>query len=177
MSLIKTIPSIFLALCVVALSFTPAGNAGATTPAAPVKKQDMPEYFTFSAPETDLPLRLKLTPFLKSQIVHLNAEVGSVTVDEMTEHVTAVVYDKTSVALFPKSPGAAHITVFGKNGLPIMARYAIVLAPAEKYVRVRQRCKKETDVSCKNTYVYYCPNLCYKTHLVGFTDQSRLTQK
>lgn len=139
----------------------------------PALTATMPEHTLFSAPETHLPLRLRPG---KAQVVRLDSEVGDVTVDDMPKNITAVVYEKTSIALVPHNPGAAHFTVFGKDGKPLMARYVVIAENAQKYARIHQTCRKETDVDCEKTYVYYCPNLCYKTHIVGAAEHSPATK-
>ena len=135
---------------------------------------DMPEYAIFSAPETHMPVRLRLG---KPQIVHLDAAVGDVTVDGLPQNVTAVAYGEKSIVLIPHNLGAAHITILGKNGEPLMARYAIVVAvAADKYVRIHQTCKKTTGADCEKKHVYYCPNLCYETRLVNSTTGQAATK-
>jgi hypothetical protein len=160
---IKTITAAFLALTGLLLVCLCVERAGAS-PAEIAGGMAMPEYTLFSAPETHLPLHLKPG---KPQIVHLDTEVTDVTVDDKPSQVAAVVYSKTSIALFPRDAGAAHITARGKDGTPVMARYVVISPPAEKYVRLHHTCRKENDAACENTYVYYCPNLCYRTRIVA----------
>jgi hypothetical protein len=178
--LIKKNPALFLVPLAVLLAYLCIDYAGATSiapPPAAATATAMPEYTILSAPETDIPLRLKISAFKKPQMVHLDSEVGEVAVDGMPIHVTAVKYDGKSIALFPRSPGVSHITVFGKNGAPIMARYVIVADPAKKYIRLRLTCKKETDAGCRKSAVYFCPNLCYETRLVGAAAYQLATSK
>jgi hypothetical protein len=48
-----------------------------------------------------------------------------------------------------------------------MARYVVIGDPLKKYIRLHQVCKSGQDPSCDKTRVYFCPNLCYETRLVG----------
>lgn len=163
-SLRKTL-AVLSALSVISFAFYYAGSAASASP-PPQAEKAIPEHTLFIAEETDTPLRLKPR---KPIVVRLDKEVSKVTVDDKPAHVTAVVYDRTSIALIPKGAGAAHITVYGKNGDPIMARYVIIADPAEKYIRLRQTCRKGGGISCERERVYYCPNLCYETRLVEAT--------
>jgi Flp pilus assembly secretin CpaC len=148
------------------LLVSPAPAAPTSPRAAPTitAEKDIPKYTLFSAPETDLPIRLRPK---KPQVVHLNSEVGDVKVDDMPSNVSAIIYGKNSVVLFAHNIGGAHFTVFGKDGSPLMARYVIVSNPGEKYARILLACKNAGDIDCDKTHVYYCPNLCYKTRIVS----------
>jgi len=136
---------------------------------------NIPEHTLHSAPETDLPIRLKLSK--KPQFLHLNADVRDVTVDEdgKPAHISAVRYDSRSIALLGRSKGAAHITVFGKNGAPIMSRYVIVADPTDKYIRMHLTCKKGDPTPCDKTRIYFCPNFCYETQVIRTTSNQPLS--
>jgi hypothetical protein len=125
---------------------------------------DMPAFTVFSAPETHIPIRLRPG---KPQVVHLEAEAGDVTVDDMPGNVSAVIYGPKSIVLFPRAAGGAHFTVLGKNGETLMARYVVINGPPQKYFRLRQVCREGAAAGCAKDRVYYCPNLCYETTLVG----------
>lgn len=155
-SLIKIIP-------LAVLTFFFSSPAGAVTyPASP---SDMPEYTLLSAPETALPVRVKPG---KPETIHLDEDAARVIVDQKPKNMSAIIYDSRSIVLFPhKTAGGAHFTVFGKDGKPIMARYAVIDNPGKKYIRLHQVCGTGHDSSCQKTNVYFCPNFCYETKLVG----------
>jgi hypothetical protein len=134
--------------------------------AAPATVTKMPEHTVFLAPETHTPIRVKPR---KPQVVHLDADIGRTVVDDKPGSVSIITYGSRSVVLFPHSKqDTAHITIFGKDGKPLMARYVVIEDPNNKYIRMHQVCKKgQDDAECKKTNIYYCPNLCYKTQLVG----------
>jgi Flp pilus assembly secretin CpaC len=141
------------------------GSAQAEVVTFPASLADMPEYTLLSAPETALPIRIKPG---KPETVHLTEEVGRVVVNDKPENISAIIYDERSIVLFPhKAAGGAHFTVFGKDGKTLMSRYALVGAPDKKYVRMHKICKAGSEFSCQKTTVYYCPNFCYETQLVG----------
>lgn len=127
----------------------------------------MPEYTVIAAPETATPFRVKPG---KPQIMPLEADGFRAVVTGGAGNLSAIMRDKRSVILFPRAtPGAAHVTVFGANGRPVMARYVVISAPEEKYVRLRQAesaaCGK--DDACGRSTVYFCPNLCYQAALAA----------
>ena len=59
-----------------------------------------------------------------------------------------------------------------QSAMASMARYVVIEDPAEKYIRIRQICKEGQSVNCEKSRVYYCPNLCYETKLVGVLAES-----
>jgi hypothetical protein len=130
----------------------PAIAAAADKPL--LSAEDMPVHAVAAAPETHVPFRLKPG---KYQTVTLDAEAGDITTDDHPEIVTGVPYGHNQVALYPHKPGAAHITIRDKRGAPIMSRYVVVADPEVKYIRLAKGDK---------TSVYYCPNMCYETHIV-----------
>lgn len=147
--------------------FGPLHAQAVTYPASP---SAMPEYTLLSAPQTSLPVRIKPG---KPETVHLDADAGRVIVDDKPKNISATIYDSRSIVLFPhNTTGGAHFTVFGKDGKPIMARYAIINDPEKKYIRLHQVCKTGHDSACDRTDVYFCPNFCYQTHLVGAAAQT-----
>lgn len=155
---ISVLSGILLAvLCISHVSAAPPASVSAAIP-------DIPEHAVFTAEETHIPLRLKPR---KPQVVHLDAEVGDVTVDDLPENVSAVIYHEKSIALIPRNPGAAHITVFGKSGNILMSRYIVIAEPEQKYIRLRKTCRNKTVATCEKTHLYYCPNYCYETRLIG----------
>ena len=166
MPLIKKNQAVLSALSGVFLMFILMGHACAAAPALySAAVSDMPEHTLSFAPQTELPIHVKPG---KPQVVHLDADVGRVTVDDMPAHVSAVIYDSRSIILFPHSASAgAHITVFGKDGKPFMARYVVIDDPDKKYIRINQVCKNGHDAACEKTSIYYCPNLCYETRLIS----------
>ena len=168
--LIKIIPTV-LPLVLLAL-FCPGRASAVTYSASPT---DMPEYTLLSAPETGLPVRIKPG---KPEIIHLKEDAGRVAIDDGPKNISAVIYDNRSIVLFPHSVnGGAHFTVFGRNGKPFMARYAVIGNPDKKYIRVHQACKTGHDPSCENDSVYFCPNLCYETQLIGAAAAQTATSK
>ena len=100
------------ALCCAALlavGRAPAAPASDTAFPAP-----MPEHEVAAAPEMQLPLRVKPG---KYQVVRLGVPIGDIHVDAAPAHITAVKYDKTSVALFPHGTGGvSHVTVKDASG-------------------------------------------------------------
>lgn len=162
---LSTLGLLALGLCLI--FFFSLSEAHGEAPPASLADIRIPQYTLAAAPETHLPVRVKPR---KSQVVHLDFDVGHVTIGEGRENVAAVPYTKTSVALVPAKAGVAHMTVFDKNGKARMSRYIVVSEPAEKYVRILQTCRKgQGDATCASPApsTYYCPNLCYKTRLVG----------
>lgn len=123
-----------------------------------------PQHQINLANETDLPLRLKPG---KYQVVPINAEFGSATVDDGAAKLTIVPYSKNSVAFYPHGEGAAHAVIYGKDGKVIMARYVVIADPSKQYIRLRENCKKPGDANCGRTLVYYCPNFCYETRVIN----------
>ncbi len=161
---IKSVPHIlpfFLSALLVCFC---AGIGHSAEGGAPAQAVDMPEFTIAAATETHAPVRLRPG---KPQIIRLDARIGSVAVEGMSERVTAVGYDEKSVALVPRNIGVSHLTVFDKDGAPLMARYVVVAEAPTKYIRIRQTCKKAGVANCEKIQVYYCPNLCYETRIVG----------
>ncbi len=126
-----------------------------------------PQYQVYSAPETDLPIHIKPG---KYQTVPIPEELGTAVVDDGASKITAVPYANKQVALYPHGEGAAHVTLYGKNGKVLMARYVVVATPEVKYIRLHRICKKGQTGQCEKTDVYYCPNLCYESRVINPQD-------
>jgi hypothetical protein len=151
-------------IAVALLSFGRDPYTAAAEP-APVPESDVREYMALPAAETHPPLRLRPR---KPQLVRLPREAGNIKVQEMSGRISAVSYGDKSIAIVPSNAGSAHITVTDSKGAVVMARYIIVVDdPAQKYIRIRQTCGQTPSEGCEKARVYYCPNLCYETHVVG----------
>jgi len=160
---------------VIGLAFGFACAAGASTAVSSANTDDMPEYTFQSASETALPVHIKPG---KPQTVHVDRDVGHVTIDGPRKNVSAFIYDSRSVILFPHgSSGGAHFTIYGKDGKPFMERYAVIGDPEKKYIRLHQTCANGSkDPSCEKTAIYFCPNLCYETRMVSAAPQPVIPQ-
>lgn len=153
---------LFLAAVLVAL-LSLDGPAGAQVKTA-FDLGATPEHKVEAAAETHLPIRLKPG---KYQVVELSGEFGHATVDDTPANVTVVPYSHNSAALYPKGEGASHVTIYGKDGAVLMARYVMVAAPEQRYIRLHEVCRPGTGPACDKTIVYYCPNFCYETHVIS----------
>lgn len=131
---------------------------GATTTTS-----DMPEVTLKPATDTHQPIRLKPS---KPHLIKLEYDIGDVTVDDQPQDLAAFAYDARTLALFPKQKsGGAHVVVLGKGGEKLMSRYVFISEPGQKYIRVRE--PAASDAQANLDRVYFCPNLCYETHLVA----------
>jgi hypothetical protein len=125
--------------------------------------QGVPEHTVSAGAETDLPLRLRPRKYL---VIDLKEPVGHAEVDNPGK-VTVVPYGFRSVAVYPHEEGAAHFTIYGRDGKVLMARYAVVATIEKKYVRLHQICKGTSGPGCGRTVTYYCPNFCYQTRVAA----------
>lgn len=119
----------------------------------------MHEYAIPPGAETHQPLRVKNG---KPALMQVEFDIGSVTVD--AGKAVAFANGPRTVAVFPKSLGASHMVVRDKSGQVVMARYVFAVDPAKKYVKLKQACANDAKASCQR--IYFCPNLCYQTHIV-----------
>jgi Flp pilus assembly secretin CpaC len=131
---------------------------------------NVPEHTVTAGPETDLPLRLRPKKYL---VLDLKQEFGHAAVNN-PENVTVVPYGPRSVAVYPHKEGAAHITIYGRSGEVLVARYVVVATIEKKYVKLRETCKEGPN--CARTVTYYCPNLCYQTRVAMSPAGSRIPQ-
>ena len=113
--------------------------------------------------QTTYPM-LRLSPD-KPEIIRLDADARSVLVGNPA-HLNAVLDNTRTIVLVPRDPGATYFTVIGHDGSVIMERYVIVAGPAHKYIRIRRACPPGAT-GCNATSVYYCPDLCYETEIMG----------
>lgn len=128
--------------------------------AGAVGASDMHEYAIVAAAETHQPLRVKNG---KPVLMQTEADIGSVTVD--AGKAVAFAQGPKTVAVFPKGLGASHVVVRDKEGQVAMARYVFSVDPAKKYVKLKQPCADNAGAACER--IYFCPNLCYQTHIVA----------
>ncbi|HTK84447.1 MAG TPA: pilus assembly protein N-terminal domain-containing protein [Patescibacteria group bacterium] len=152
----------FMALSAAMLLCMPAARAADTPADMTDDAANAPEY-DMQGEETHPPIRL--TPD-KPQIVNLDTDASSVIVGNPA-HLNAIMDTTRSLVLVPRDPGATHLTVMGQNGKPIMERYVIVGAPAQKYIRIRRDCTGVPGSSCEPESVYYCPDMCHETGILA----------
>ena len=91
----------------------------------------------------------------KSEIVHLDAEIGSIIVGNPLP-ASVLMDTEKSLIVVPKTTGVTHVTVLGKNGLVLMDRHIIVDAPKPDYVRIRTTCIGK-EKGCTPNRSFYCP--------------------
>lgn len=91
----------------------------------------------------------------KSEIVHLDAEIGSIIVGNPLP-ASVLMDTEKSLIVVPKTTGVTHVTVLGKNGLVLMDRHIIVDAPKPNYVRIRTTCIGK-EKGCTPNRSFYCP--------------------
>ena len=152
------------------LATAPAPAAAPVFPApASTEAATAPEYQVDPTKETHPMIRLSPD---KPQIVHLDAPARSVLVGNPA-HLNVVMDNTTTLVLVPRDPGATHFTVIGRDGKIVMQRYVIVAGPADKYIRIRRSCANAgANANCAKTSVYYCPDMCYETEIMGSADNS-----
>jgi hypothetical protein len=134
--------------------------------------QNVPEHTVTAGAETDLPLRLRPRKYL---VLDLKEPFGRAEVDNPSK-VTVVPYGFRSVAVYPHQEGAAHITIYGRSGKVLMARYAVVASIEKRYVRLHEVCKDASSQNCGRTITYYCPNFCYQTRIAAAPGENRPVQ-
>lgn len=113
----------------------------------------------FPGEETHPPLRL--TPD-KSEILVMGENVGRVIIGNET-HLNILMDTTKRLVIVPRVPGATYFTLLGENGKVLMQRYAIIAAPEEKYVRIRQPCTGKGQ--CMPLRMFYCPDMCHEISL------------
>lgn len=110
---------------------------------------------------------LSLTPD-KSELVHLDREAGTIIVGN-PEHLSVLLEGTQNLVLVGKEPGATYFSVLDDEGKVIMQRHVLVAAPREHYIRVRRSCAGSSDENCRETSVFYCPDMCHKVSVSGET--------
>lgn len=118
--------------------------------------------------ETTHPI-IRLTPD-KSELIRLDAPATSIIVGNPA-HVNVIADSSKTLVIVPRLPGATHFTVLGKSGQVIMQRHIIVASPKQDYLRVKRTCSEDSD-TCKNTSVFYCPDMCHEIHVEGQTKEA-----
>ena len=113
-----------------------------------------------SAEETHPPLRL--TPD-RSEILNMDENVERVIIGN-EEHLNILMDTQKRLILVPRIPGATFFTLLGANGKVLMQRHAIIAAPEQKYLRIRQPCVKG---NCQPVRMYYCPDMCHEVGIIG----------
>ena len=104
---------------------------------------------------------LRMTPD-KSEMLRLNAEAASVVVGN-PNHISVLLDTPDTIIVVPRTVGASHFTVTGKDGSIIMQRNVIVGAPTEQYVRIRRSCNAAAGgTQCEEMSTYYCPGTCHE---------------
>lgn len=112
---------------------------------------------------------LKLTPD-KSELVRLDKPAGSIIIGN-PNHLNILADTSKTLVLVPRLPGATHFTVLGKDGNVLMQRHVIVASPKEKYMRIRRSCAGSDNNECRQTSVFYCPDMCHEV-IIDDTSQS-----
>jgi Flp pilus assembly secretin CpaC len=103
----------------------------------------------------------------KSEIITLDRDAASVIVGNPL-HANVMADSVRKLVVIPRAPGATYFTVLDTDGNVIMQRHVIVGSPKEGYVRVKKVCNKDSGEGCKNTNVFYCPDMC---HEIGSTTE------
>jgi Flp pilus assembly secretin CpaC len=96
----------------------------------------------------------------KSEMVTLEKEAASVIVGN-PNHISVLLDTPTSLVVVPRTDGASHFSVVGKDGTIIMQRHVIVGAAKEQYVRIRRSCNPNSR-NCQAISTYYCPDMCHE---------------
>ncbi len=108
---------------------------------------------------------VRLTPD-KSELIRLEQDAGSIIIGNPL-HINVIADSSKTLVIVPRSPGATHFTILGKNGDVIMQRHVIVASPKQDYVRVKRACREDAE-NCQRTRVFYCPDMC---HEIGLAQQ------
>lgn len=111
---------------------------------------------------------LHMTPD-KSELVRLPRDAGTIVVGNPA-HVNVIADSSRTLVVVPRLPGATYFTVLDKHGDILMQRHVIVASPRTNYVRVRRTCTDDAK-GCRNTSVFYCPDMCHEI-LMGGEDDS-----
>lgn len=136
-----------------------AHNLRAESPVDILPAINAEDHASMAKPSTKTHPILRLTPD-KSELIRLNQSAGSIIVGNPA-HISILAESSKTIVVIPKSPGATHFTILDKQGSILMQRHVIVASPKENYLRVRKVCTDE-DKGCKNTNVYYCPDMCHE---------------
>lgn len=102
---------------------------------------------------------LRLTPD-KSELLRLEEEASTILVGNPA-HLSVLAESSKLLVFIPRQAGATHVTVLDSQGKTIMQRHVIVASPKQKYLRIRKSCAGSDDESCRQTQVYYCPDMCH----------------
>lgn len=102
---------------------------------------------------------IRLTPD-KSDILKLDQDAATIIVGN-PNHLSILADNARTLILVGRAPGATHFTALDAKGNIIMQRHVIVASPKEKYVRIRRSCNADVK-GCKETQVYYCPDMCHE---------------
>ena len=113
---------------------------------------------------------IRLTPD-KSELVKLNESATSIIIGNPL-HINVIADSAKLLVIIPRSPGATHFTVLGKNGQILMQRHVIVASPKKDYLRIKRTCAGDAD-DCQDTSVFYCPDMC---HEIGLGNQEAASQ-
>ncbi|GJL85058.1 MAG: hypothetical protein DHS20C02_08330 [Micavibrio sp.] len=171
---IRTISALLFAFALLVLVLAPSAQAQTQSPKEvhdAVPPVDILPAMTIShdvdlptdAEETHPPVRL--TPD-KSEIIRLERESRTIIVGN-PEHLSVLADTSKTLILVPRVPGATHFTVLDGHGEVIMQRHVIVASPKERYIRIRRSCAKSEDKNCKETSVFFCPDMCHKVNVVA----------
>lgn len=152
--------TLIISLCAFA-SFTSAQESANhlvdILPTVSVTKAD-----STSLPEDTTHETIKMTPD-KSEIIKLKDDAASIIVGNPL-HINVIADTSKTLVIVPRSPGATHFTVLGKQGQIIMQRHVIVASPKEGYLRIRKTCREDSE-GCQKTNVFYCPDMCHEIGL------------
>jgi len=96
----------------------------------------------------------------KSEMITLNKDAASVVVGN-PNHVSVLLDTPRTLVVVPRTTGASHFTVIGKEGTVLMQRHVIVGGPKDDYVRIRRSCDSN-DRNCQPTSTYFCPDVCHE---------------
>ncbi len=96
----------------------------------------------------------------KSELVKLEQEAASVVVGN-PNHISVLLDTPDTLVVIPRTAGASHFTVIGKDGNILMQRHVIVGAQKEKYVRIRRSCNAASG-NCRQMSTYFCPDSCHE---------------
>jgi Flp pilus assembly secretin CpaC len=131
----------------------------------PVKSIDASTVDIDESDHTHPPIRL--TPD-KSEIITLTKDAASIIVGN-PNHLGILADTSTRLILVPRAPGASYFTILDRDGNVIMQRHAIIASPKKEYVRIRKSCAASDNNDCRETRVFYCPDMCHEV-IIGSDD-------
>lgn len=102
---------------------------------------------------------IRLTPD-KSELIRLSESATSIIIGNPA-HINVIADSAKLLVIVPRSPGATHFTILGKNGQVIMQRHVIVASPKKDYLRIIRTCAEDAE-NCQKTSVFYCPDMCHE---------------